>query len=83
MKVNPYSEYLQTILKAKADVQDLRELKELKSNKVDTESAMQCIDIVHKQLSHVIVLFIEFLKTNITNKKDTEAGIQIKRMKVL
>jgi len=63
---------IQTMLKDKADKADLNHLLDIKSNKVDTESNMRSIDIIHKQVTHIIVLLVEFLKTNITSAKESE-----------
>ena len=38
---------------------DLVILNDIKSNKHDTEQIMRGVDILHKQLSHLIVLFVE------------------------
>ena len=42
---------------------DLKILNDLKSNKIDTEQTMICVDILHKQITHIIVLLIETMKT--------------------
>lgn len=34
----------------------------MKSNKLDTDIAMKGIDILHKQVTHVVVLVIELIK---------------------
>jgi hypothetical protein len=47
----------------KANLSDLQTLNDLKSNKVDTEQTMICVDILHKQITHLIVLLIEAMKT--------------------
>lgn len=44
------TEELKTLLSKKADKNDLTELVNLKSNKVDTEVALRWIDIMHKQI---------------------------------
>lgn len=67
----------------KADRKDIDALNDLKSNKVDTESTMKSIDILHKQITHVIVLFIESVKASIKNNVDNKKSVQKKRMYVL
>lgn len=47
----------------KANLSDLQTLNDLKTNKVDTEQTMICVDILHKQITHLIVLLIEAMKT--------------------
>jgi len=56
---------IQIMIKNKADMTDLKHVMDIKANKVDTENNMRCIDILHKQIEHVIVLLVEFLKTNV------------------
>lgn len=43
-------------------VGDLGAIIELKSNKTDTDLIMKCVDIMHKQITHVIVLVVELIK---------------------
>ena len=66
--------------KQKADKKDLIALGEIKSNKFDTEQLTRWIDIQHKQISHLVVLFYEVLKTLITQKKESDISIHNKRM---
>ena len=51
------------LLKNKADMSDLQHLVDIKANKHDAENTMRNVDILHKQVTHIIVLLIEFLKT--------------------
>jgi hypothetical protein len=67
----------------KADVNDLNAMNDVKANKVDTEAAMRCVDILHKQLSHLIVLFVEAMKTLIHQQKESETEKQTRRMYVM
>ena len=62
---------------------DFRNLMDIKSNKVDTENNMRNIDILHKQVTHIIVLLVEFLKTNVHQQKESTTKIQSKRMFIL
>jgi len=41
-------EDIEVRLRKKADVQDMKTLNDIKSNKVDTEQNLICIDILHK-----------------------------------
>ena len=59
------SDEVEVMLKQKANMSDLKHLMDIKSNKVDTEQNMRSVDILHKQVTHIIVLLIEFLKTNL------------------
>lgn len=56
-------------LSQKADVKELLALNEIKINRFDTEALMRCFDIQHKQITHLIVLFVEAIETVINNKK--------------
>lgn len=44
---------------------------------------MRCVDIQHKQLCHLIVLFVEAIKTLIRTQKESDSENQTKRMYVL
>lgn len=44
----------------------MKALYDIKSNKVDTEQTMRCVDIIHKQVIHLIMLIIEMGKTNVS-----------------
>ena len=44
---------------------------------------MKAIDIIHKQLTHTVVLLIEILKSLINETIDTPAVRQGKRMQVM
>jgi len=47
----------------KAVIKDLLALGEIKSNKFDTNFLMKCVDIQHKQITHIVVLLVEAVKT--------------------
>ena len=74
---------VQIMLRNKADKSDVTHLMDIKSNKIDTENTMRSIDIMHKQITHIIVLLVEFLKTNVKGSKESEVKIQGKRMYIL
>lgn len=59
------------LLMQKADVKDLVALGELKSNKFDTNFLMKCVDIQHKQITHVVVLLVEAVKTMLSQSKES------------
>jgi hypothetical protein len=64
---------LRQILHKKADKNELVELNSLKSNKIDTEIALRWIDIMHKQLKHMLVLIIEKMRLEIDKKQHQES----------
>ena len=45
--------------KSKADVDDLIQLRDVKTNKQDTEHCMRSIETVHKMLKSITVVLIE------------------------
>ncbi len=53
---------LKKILMQKVDKQEVEALIDLKSNKHDTDQTMKAMDIIHKQITHMIVLMIEIVK---------------------
>jgi hypothetical protein len=70
-------------MRQKADIKDVMALNDIKSNKFDTEILMRCVDIQHKQISHVCVLLNECMKTLIKQHKESKMSIQQKRMYIL
>lgn len=56
---------LKSLLSQKADKKDIETVLQLKSNKVDVEQAMKGVDILHKQVTHLVVLMIELTKTSL------------------
>ena len=53
------------MLKTKADVKDLRNLSEMKTNKIDMEHAMKSMEMMHKWQAITVVLVVEFMKLSI------------------
>ncbi len=51
------------MLMSKVDKAELEAVIDMKSNKSDTDLAMKGIDILHKQVSHLIVLLVEGVKS--------------------
>jgi hypothetical protein len=43
-------------LKAKAEATDLISLREIKTNKQDTEQIMCCVEIIHRMIVNIAVL---------------------------
>ena len=60
------SNELRKILLTKVDKSELEAVINVKSNKNDTDIAMKGLDIIHKQITHMIVLIIEMIKLNMT-----------------
>lgn len=58
------SNELRKILLTKVDKSELEAVIDMKSNKTDTDLVMKCLDIIHKQITHMIVLDIEMIKLN-------------------
>ncbi len=50
------------MLKSKADVDDLIQLRDVKTNKQDTEHCMRSIETVHKMLKSITVVLIEQMR---------------------
>jgi len=68
---------------SKADNREIQKLQDIKTNKEDTEMSMRNIDILHKQVTHIIVLLTELVKTNLQQKKESFASIQQRQMYIL
>lgn len=52
---------------SKVDKVDLEMVIDMKSNKTDTDLAMKGLDIVHKQVTHMIVLVVELIKSSMNS----------------
>lgn len=57
---------IHNMIKNKADISDLQHMMDVKSNKIDMENNMRCVDILHRQIEHVVVLMVELIKTNLS-----------------
>ena len=55
----------------------------LKSNKVDTESNMRAIDILHSHTSHLIILIMEVIKAVMKVAMETEQARENKKAFIL
>lgn len=52
------------MMNSKAPKDDVENLKLSKTNKTDTENLMKAIDILHRQIKHLIVLLTEVAQHN-------------------
>ncbi len=68
------------MLALKAEKTEVEDLRKNKTNKDDSANQMKAIDIIHKQLSHTVVLMIELLKTLVNDTIDSVAVRQTKRL---
>jgi hypothetical protein len=68
------------VLALKAEKTEVEDLRKNKTNKDDSANQMKAIDIIHKQLSHTVVLMIELLKTLVNDTIDSVAVRQTKRL---
>jgi len=74
---------------SKADQTELQALFELKSNKVDTEQIMNSQQMLSRQIKHLIVLFMESVKVQIsaplesTLNKDSKKTFILQQTKAL
>lgn len=60
------SNELRKILLSKVEKSELEVVIGMKSNKADTDLAMKGLDIIHKQITHLVVLVIEMIKLSMT-----------------
>lgn len=54
-----------------------------KTNKTDSENQMKAIDILHRQIQHLIILLIEVVKTLVNDQAETFQEKQNKRVFIL
>jgi hypothetical protein len=71
------------VLALKAEKTEVEDLRKNKTNKDDSANQMRAIDIIHKQLTHTLVLTMEMLKTLLSETIDSAAVRQSKRMVVM
>ena len=55
---------MRKIIISKVDKSELEAVIDMKSNKADTDLALKSLDIIHKQITHMIVLIIELVKSS-------------------
>ena len=63
---------MRQILMQKVDKSEMESLGDIKSNKSDMERVLRDIDIVHRQLIHVMVLLVEHIKVGLMNDFTSE-----------
>jgi len=64
------------VLNTKASQDNLNILAQSKANKNDLEEHMKTIDIIHRQLVHLNVLFVELIKQGIEVKNESKTERQ-------
>jgi hypothetical protein len=64
------------VLNTKASQDNLNVLAQSKANKNDLEEHMKTIDIIHRQLVHLNVLFVELIKQGIEVKNESKTERQ-------
>lgn len=57
---------------APVNLNDLKALHDMKTNKFDTEVIMRGVDIQHKQINLIAILFADALKTLIKDHKESK-----------
>ena len=72
-----------SLVKTKADQSQIEALQRNKANKADSDMQMKAIDILHRQLSHVIILLLETTKQLINDQNETQASKRTKRMFIM
>ena len=56
---------LNKLIEHKADKFIVSELSEAKANKIDTENNMKAIDIIHKQIRHLVIMLMENFRVQV------------------
>jgi len=73
---------LKRMIDLKADKFEVIELRDLKTNKVDTENNMKAIDVIHKQIRHLIVMLMENFRVQVETENLT-TQTKINRMNIV
>ena len=68
-----------SIVKMKANIDDVNRLNDTKANKHDSEQQMRALDIMHRQVTHLSVLLLEVQKQMINEQNETTAQIKTRR----
>ncbi len=63
---------MKKFISQKVDRADFDQAINLKANKVDMMRSLRNIEVIHSQLSHVLVLFIEFIRLLGIGPEDSE-----------
>ena len=61
-----------SILQNKAEITEIDELNKAKTNKLDTEHLMRCVDVLYKQLENVCVLLSQIFKDSCETRKQSQ-----------
>lgn len=71
------------MMNAKASKEDVEDMKLNKTNKTDSENQMKAIDIMHRQMEHLIVLLIEIARQLMNDQAESFAEKYTKRSYIL
>ena len=74
---------IKNMMSGKVDRDELTALYDLKSNKLDTEMTMKSVDIVHKQIKHLVVILVEIMRLSVTAQSETKQSKLNKKMYLL
>ena len=70
---------VQKVLERKADKHDVRELLKTRSSKKDSEMAFRQIDILHRQLKQLALLFIQKLRSSVENEHEEARNVKMNK----
>lgn len=73
---------LKKLIDLKADKFSIIELNDLKSNKIDTENNMKAIDIIHKQIRHLVIMLMENFRVQVETETSSR-NARINKMNVV
>jgi hypothetical protein len=65
------SENIRYMVKDKADRHHIRELRDEKTSKLDTQAHLQTINVLHRMMSHMSVLLLESIKAGVKSKESS------------
>ena len=74
---------LSILLSQKADVSDLQELKDSKTNKHDFDLQMKALDIIHRQLDEAVILVMDLILNLINEQNLTYKEIKKQKLYLL
>ena len=60
------------MIEYKADKYLVSELSDAKANKIDTENNMKAIDIIHKQIRHLVIMLMENFRVQVDTDNATK-----------
>lgn len=67
------NEEAKSIIRNKATYEDLKNLNDVKTNKVDTEAHMRNLVSMHKMLYNVVILMTDHIRASVNGKLESEA----------